>query len=588
MLVQELLQRADVLHGRSQGLHFAHLLVRRAVGDVFSERGEAVVDELHPVPFPLVAPSHSVRLLLRQAVAEACEVEPSLAAQQLRGGRALAFDRLDRRFAAARAAGRAELDALGSRGEEARGWHELLLVNAYFHLRRDVHSVTSRQKPEFAAVLKETDSMYLEEKSNKPGILSYIFSLKEEVGALAKALRLFEDKGINLTHIESRPSRINKHEYEFFISLDSACSKDLDEAIRSLREQISGQVHELTRNKQKDTVPWFPTHIQDLDRFANQILSYGSELDADHPGFKDPVYRARRKEFADIAYNYRHGQPIPRVEYTEEERATWSTVFRELKTLYPTHACHEHNRVFPLLEKYCGYHKDNIPQLEDVSKYLQSCTGFRIRPVAGLLSSRDFLAGLAFRVFHSTQYIRHNSKPMYTPEPDVCHELLGHVPLFADLSFAQFSQEIGLASLGAPDEYIEKLATVYWFTLEFGLCRQGNDLKAYGAGLLSSFGELKYSLTDTPKILPFEPEKTCLQKYPITEFQPVYFVADSFEDAKQKVRRFASIIPRPFFVRYNAYTQSIEVLDSTQQLQNLAESISGEMGILCSALQKME
>uniref|UniRef100_A0A6Q2XAB3 phenylalanine 4-monooxygenase n=1 Tax=Esox lucius TaxID=8010 RepID=A0A6Q2XAB3_ESOLU len=326
-------------------------------------------------------------------------------------------------------------------------------------------------------------------------------------------------------------------------------------------------------------VPWFPNHIQDLDRFANQILSYGSELDADHPGFTDPVYRARRKEFADIAYSYRHGQVIPKVEYTAEEKATWSTVFRELKTLYPTHACREHNRVFPLLEKYCGYRQDNIPQLEDVSCYLQSCTGFRLRPVAGLLSSRDFLAGLAFRVFHSTQYIRHSSKPMYTPEPDICHELLGHVPLFADPTFAQFSQEIGLASLGAPDEYIERLATVYWFTVEFGLCKQGSEVKAYGAGLLSSFGELQYCLTDKPKIQPFDPLKTSLQKYPVTEFQPIYFVAESFDDAKERVRKFADTIPRPFSVRYNAYTQSIEVLNNTQQLRNLADSIS-EMYLL--------
>ncbi|KAG7456224.1 hypothetical protein MATL_G00249460 [Megalops atlanticus] len=431
-------------------------------------------------------------------------------------------------------------------------------------------------------------SMYLEEQTSKTGVLSCIFSLKEEVGALAKALRLFEEKGINLTHIESRPSRTNKQEYEFFISVDTACAQALDEVIDGLRTQISGQVHELSRNKQKDTVPWFPNDIQDLDRFANQILSYGSELDADHPGFTDPVYRARRKQFADIAYNYRHGQVIPTVEYTEEEKKTWGTVFKELKTLYPTHACREHNRVFPLLEKYCGYRQDNIPQLEDVSRFLQSCTGFRLRPVAGLLSSRDFLAGLAFRVFHSTQYIRHGSKPMYTPEPDICHELLGHVPLFADPSFAQFSQEIGLASLGAPDEFIEKLATVYWFTVEFGLCKQGSEIKAYGAGLLSSFGELQYSLTEKPKLLPFDPEKTCLQKYPITEFQPVYYVADSFEDAKEKVRKYAATIPRPFSVRYNAYTQRIEVLDSTQQLRNLADSINGEIGILCSALRKME
>jgi len=426
---------------------------------------------------------------------------------------------------------------------------------------------------------------YRRELLDTDGSTSLVFTMKEEVGALAKALRIFEKNGVNLFHIESRPSKDTPDHYDFLIACDNT-KGGLKEAIDVLRPHAN-KFQMLSRNVDDDTaVPWFPRKISELDRFANQILSYGSELDSDHPGFTDPVYRARRKEFADIAYHYKHGTPIPRVNYTKEEIDTWGHIFRELTTLYKTHACREFNHVFPLLIENCGFREDNIPQLQDVSDFLTDCTGFRLRPVAGLLSSRDFLAGLAFRVFHSTQYIRHSSKPMYTPEPDVCHELLGHAPLFADPEFAQFSQEIGLASLGAPDEYIEKLATCYWFTVEFGLCRQGGELKAFGAGLLSSFGELQYCLSDKPDVRPFDPPKTAVQKYPITEYQPVYFVADSFHDAKEKMRSYASIIPRNFGVRYNPYTMSVEVLDSIPQIAHFASTLKGGLAALEDALTK--
>ncbi|XP_035217508.1 protein henna-like [Stegodyphus dumicola] len=414
-----------------------------------------------------------------------------------------------------------------------------------------------------------------------------LFSLKEEVGALAEALKIFKENHVNLYHIESRSSKRLDDSYEFMVECDTR-QGNITAAMEQLRTN-SEYMTVISRDhkENEDTVPWFPRKIKELDRFANHILSYGSELDADHPGFTDETYRARRKYFADIAYHYRHGEPIPRVQYTEEETAAWGTVFKELTKLYPTHACKEYNHIFPLMIENCGYREDNVPQLEDVSNFLKDCTGFTLRPVAGLLSSRDFLAGLAFRVFHSTQYIRHSSKPLYTPEPDICHELLGHAPLFADPNFAKFSQEIGLASLGAPDDYIEKLATCYWFTVEFGLCKQNDKIKAYGAGLLSSYGELEYSLSDKPEIRDFDPPKTGAQKYPITEYQPVYYLAESFEDAQKKVREFALSIPRPFTVHYNPYTQSVEILDAKPQVEELARDIHSELELLMDALKKI-
>lgn len=258
------------------------------------------------------------------------------------------------------------------------------------------------------------------------------------------------------------------------------------------------------------------------------------ELSADHPGFNDPDYRRRRNHIASIAKEHVSGTPAPRVAYTDTERATWREVFQQLMQLYDTHACKE----FTPVVREMGYTADEIPQLQDVSSFLQKRTGFRLEPVAGLVSARDFLTALARGVFCSTQYIRHHSKPHYTPEPDVVHELMGHAPMLAIEDFAKLSRKIGEGAERATDEQVQQLATLYWFTIEYGVVRQGGQARAYGAGLLSSFGELKRVLEGGPEIRPFDPEIAKGTPYPITTYQPVLWEVGSIREAFESMDAF--------------------------------------------------
>uniref|UniRef100_A0A4W3I6R9 tryptophan 5-monooxygenase n=1 Tax=Callorhinchus milii TaxID=7868 RepID=A0A4W3I6R9_CALMI len=449
------------------------------------------------------------------------------------------------------------------------------------HLNNEIN------KSNFCKIEENKDIKENCNESTEKGRGAVVFSLKNEVGGLVKALKLFQEKHVNLVHIESRKSKRRSSEFEIFLDTDSN-SEQLNEIIQILKSHVnvlplSPPDNQCAPGVDIEITPWFPKKISDIDKCANRVLMYGSDLDADHPGFKDNVYRKRREYFADLAMDYKHPSAI---DFTEEVK-TWGTVFCELTKLYPTHACREYLKNLPLLTKYCGYREDNIPQLEDVSRFLKERSGFTIRPVAGFLAPRDFLAGLAFRVFHCTQYVRHSSAPLYTPEPDTCHELLGHVPLFAEPSFAQFSQEIGLASLGASDEAVQKLATCYFFTVEFGLCKQEEQLRAYGAGLLSSASELKYALSGNAKVKPFDPKVTCKQECLITTYQDVYFLSESFEEAKEKMREFAKTIKRPFSVRYNPYTQSVEVLKDTKSITKVVKELRQELDIVSDALSRI-
>lgn len=257
------------------------------------------------------------------------------------------------------------------------------------------------------------------------------------------------------------------------------------------------------------------------------------QLNPDHPGFRDQAYRTRRNQIAQIAMNYKPGDPIPEAPYTPDEHQVWQTIWQALQPAHQKHACAEYLECLKRLE----FAPDRIPQLRDVNKKVEAISGFRLEPVAGLVEPRVFLENLADGVFLCTQYIRHHSTPLYTPEPDVVHEILGHGVTLASEPIAELNRLFGNAvRRTASLEALEQLSRVYWFTVEFGVLREDGQVKAYGTGLLSSAGELE--AMHQADLRPLDLEVAPFQDYDPTHFQPVLFCADSFEGMYTTLREF--------------------------------------------------
>jgi phenylalanine-4-hydroxylase len=249
------------------------------------------------------------------------------------------------------------------------------------------------------------------------------------------------------------------------------------------------------------------------------------ELDRDHPGFRDPAYRARRNAIARQALAYREGGAVEPVAYTEEEHGVWRTVWAELDGLHARYASVEARACEALVD----LPRDRVPQLAEVNARIAAHgTGMTMLPVAGLVTPEAFLTHLGRGLFLSTQYMRHHSAPLYTPEPDVIHELVGHAGSLAHPAFVGLSRLFGEVASGATPERIEQLTRLYWYTLEFGLVREAGALKAYGAGLLSSCGELARFETQAT-VVDFAVDRILDTPYDPTDYQRVLFVTASFD-----------------------------------------------------------
>lgn len=226
------------------------------------------------------------------------------------------------------------------------------------------------------------------------------------------------------------------------------------------------------------------------------------------------------------------GDDIPYPDYADQDHANWRFLFERQMALLPGRAGEDFLRGVEVL----GMTPERIPALRDLSRNMEAATGWKIARIPGLLHEKDFFNLLANRIFPSTDYIRGEEELDYTPAPDCFHDMFGHMPMLTQPAFADFYQRFGQAALRAEGADRPRLERFHWFTVEFGLIRQDEGTRIFGAGILSSKNEVTHALSDDVTVHPFDPARIVEQDYDVWHLQDVLFALDSFEQLEAGFR----------------------------------------------------
>ena len=219
------------------------------------------------------------------------------------------------------------------------------------------------------------------------------------------------------------------------------------------------------------------------------------------------------------------GELIPYPGYSDIDQESWQILFNRQMEMLPGRAGVAFMEGVHTLQ----LKNNHIPALRQLSNTLLKTTNWQIARIPGLLHERDFFEMLSERVFPSTDYIRGRHEIDYTPAPDLFHDIFGHMPMLTQPAFADFYQMFGKAALHASGAHRPMLERLHWFTVEFGLIKQDDGERIFGAGILSSKDEVVHALSDKVTKLPFDIETVIHQDYDVWHLQDVLFVLDSFE-----------------------------------------------------------
>lgn len=213
--------------------------------------------------------------------------------------------------------------------------------------------------------------------------------------------------------------------------------------------------------------------------------------------------------------------------YTTEDHKVWSILFNRQMDVLSNRASTE---FLEGLEKL-GFEADRIPNFDEVNIKLKDLTGWKLKAVPGIVPNKDFFEMLDQKMFPATTWIRKMSQLDYLEEPDMFHDLFGHVPLLSNQNYVDFLQGLSKIALkGINNDFdVEMITRIYWYTIEFGLIKESDQLKIYGSGILSSSGESVYSLGQKPPKYLFNISEIFHTPYIKEKFQDKYFVIDSYE-----------------------------------------------------------
>lgn len=226
------------------------------------------------------------------------------------------------------------------------------------------------------------------------------------------------------------------------------------------------------------------------------------------------------------------GDEIPYPDYSEEDQNNWRFLFNRQMEMLPGRAGEAFLQGVDIL----GMTPERIPALSDLSKNMEAATGWKIARIPGLLHEKDFFNLLSNRLFPSTDYLRGSDELDYTPAPDCFHDMFGHMPMLTQSAFADFYQLFGQAALNAEGADRPRLERLHWFTVEFGLIRQENGTRIFGAGILSSKNEVTHALSDEVTVKPFDPEVIVETDYDVWHLQDLLFALDSFDQLVEGFR----------------------------------------------------